>query len=368
MQKRLLKYGSLILLSGFLLAPGCSSTPPSEDDIQRWIDEHQYQNADRALRSQPRPDLKRMNQVDVASKHETQDVIKHANELINGHDWAAARTLIQDAQHRLLPSNELTEASKQLDAKQSEHLQQAHIEEAIQHGNWLTERIQLEKLAEGSSEEKLWSSITLTRLEKEQEDLVAELLHYTQTAVAEKNSPLARRCYSTLSRLEATPAQKIEIAHLGQEIEKTSEKENVVQAPAPTVSTPQPAPTVKEPPKPNKKEILASLQHDLDDAIASGDLFKTKAAVVALQKQQPIDKATQDRIDTINNFLREKVSTLDREADNLYKTGKITEANTIWAMALRLDENNDDIKKKLDRSAKVLENVEQLRQEQTKKP
>jgi len=363
MRKRVLKYGSLILLSGFLLAPGCSSTPPTENDIQRWIDEHQYQSADRALRNQPRPDLKRINQVEAASKRESQDVARRINELVAAQKLLDARVLLQETQHRLLPSSELTEAAKQLSAKQNEYLQQAHIEESIQHAHWLAERLRLEQLAQGSSDEKLWSGLTRTRLEKEEETVVSELLQHTQTALTEKNISLARRCYSALSKLEGTLEQKTEIARLGQDIEKFSEKEIAAQPPAPPPSVPPPTP-VKEPPKPNKKEILANLERDLDQAIASGDLFKTKAAVTALQKQQPTEKATLDRINTINNFLHEKAAMLDLEADNLYKTGKITEANTIWAMALRLDETNDDIKKKLDRSAKVLENVEQLRQEQ----
>ncbi|HET8707624.1 MAG TPA: hypothetical protein VFM46_15060, partial [Pseudomonadales bacterium] len=312
MRKRVLKYGSLILMSGFLLAPGCSTAPPTENDIQRWIDEHQYQRADQALREQPRPDLKRINQVETASKRETQEVVKRINELAATHEWASARDVLQDAQHRLLPSNELTETSKQLSSKQSEYLQQAHIDEAIQHGNWLAERIRLERLAQGSPEEKLWSGITLTRLEKEEQDVVAELLRYTQTAITEKDMVLARRCYSALSKLEGSAEQKAEITRIGQEIEKSSEKEFQAQTPAPApVAAPTTAPS-KELPKPNKKEMLANLERDLDNAIASGDLFKTKAAVAALEKQQPTEKATLDRINKINNFLKEKVSTLDR--------------------------------------------------------
>lgn len=119
----------------------------------------------------------------------------------------------------------------------------------------------------------------------------------------------------------------------------------------------------KKPPIEKNIVTLETLLTLLDRAIEKGNLPEIQHQLFKIDSYEPLPIETSLKVSAIRHFLKSQMETLDQQADNFYRLGDIEKAQNIWRFLLSLSYNTELTQEKVNRSMKVLLNLEKLRGE-----
>ena len=368
------------LIVGVLLLSGCAHIEQDVDkpfDLAVYLAEHRYSEAISILTSKAPSegaDLPSIERVLLEAEHYAVQQIGKAQAESEGKRWQKGLYLLNQTKERvpldlwpiLQQEIDVIEAQRALDHDV------VRIKSSIEYVQFLKQQRIYYQLKLADKPSSLWLKFKLVTLDrlllKHAEQLVEDGLY----TFRRDDYLLANRIYGALAGI-ALPIEiergRVALGYnlldnygmesadsdsVGKRRYKSS-PEKAYSADKEGVSAPI---KIAIPGPVDQARLLVSLR----SAVRAGKLFETKQLLTALRRRQlSVEQSLE--VDAIELRLSEQISLLDKHADDLYRQGHVDQANGVWALLIRLDENNRHVKAKYERSETVIDNIKTLRAE-----
>lgn len=112
----------------------------------------------------------------------------------------------------------------------------------------------------------------------------------------------------------------------------------------------------------SREHTQRKLAQELDKSIEDGKLIASTHLISQLKRIRQLSQDIRQKIERANDVLTHNVDILDKKADAFYLEGNIQLAISLWEYLLKFDPNNPAIEKKLARSMRVRDNIDDLRE------
>jgi hypothetical protein len=111
----------------------------------------------------------------------------------------------------------------------------------------------------------------------------------------------------------------------------------------------------------NKAQEVEQLLAEAEDAIQQGAYGDAMSKLDKAAKADPDNPKVRQLRSETRSILDERVTTMVRLGDQLYREEKLVHAVAVWEAALELDPNREEISGKIDRARRVMEKLEAIR-------
>ncbi len=396
---------TLLLVLSALSA--CHSLAPfSQQDnkilIETLLSQHEYQRAITLLKMAQTNDTKQtlslsqketinIEQIQIQAKSYSQQIQHKANKMAQTNNYDAALKLLKRTHSKIPFDPDLPKLIKTLNTKQENHLNSLQLHANTKKIIWLAAQTKSLHAQTKSSKQTFLIKLSHKNTERKKNLLAKKLLEaFSNVLEQEKqnhpslNSDLKKTVYENLVSFstltlpeELTQQANVLLKHFNQ-TQRPLKQHNVKNGKIPSIQTThkklsstsksKTSQKQKTTPKPqpnsnNTKTELKKTMDALDKAIEAGDLVQIKKILDKTQTQANLPLEMSLRTEAIKNFIEHQIIFLDQQADQLYKTGHIADANTIWTMLLKIDTKNQTLQTKHARSQRVLENLNELRKD-----
>lgn len=168
-----------------------------------------------------------------------------------------------------------------------------------------------------------------------------------------KNNTLAKDCLTLALSLESDEQDERLMSYLLKEHKQNLEKTQTVER--------------------AKREMLWKHrnQRRMEEAqhlSESGQLSEARRVLKMLLKEDPRNKTAKNRLRDVEARLKNYIESLLTAGDRLYREGEIEGAKATWRAALSLDPQEHRAREKIDRAQRVLDNLENLRKSELRRP
>ncbi len=333
---------------------------PDEAWISDLIEQQQYSKVEQLLEQGAGPHVDeqwrrdRLALVKELIWTQEREYIRSAVQAENQRDWRTAqRTFLNGLRH--LPNSQIMRAAYQ----QYKQRRQVH-EEVLQAELLITEGERLmkdartyEKLIDikSSSIIQRWRAMNVNLTRKR---VAKKLSRHSQLAVQRTDYTLARRCLSLANRLHSTPATVLALNDLNQYIKPLTPKARKL-SPRKAVVAKAAAPS-----NTFDSQLLA-----LKSRLAAGELLQVQQQLTRLQRAYPSNIELDVLSAELKTAIDAKVINDTERGKVLYSQGRVELALTVWRDVLPLAPNNTELKSKIARAERLLQNIKHLNQKQS---
>ncbi len=343
---------ALVLSACALIEP---SRPTTLADVDRLTQEDRYGRAlaelERLAAEQPDVEtvlVKRHEVLYLAHQFERAEIEKARSLQAQG-DWNAAIARL-DAAIELFPSSTLLHSTRtELTSQQEKRAQELDTDLMLARAGWLLEQRKVlagKRAVDAASWQEKWQG---PQVEEELARLHAPLTELGLQALERGELDLAERSLGLAARIE--PATEIEQglarlakqrAGLARESKAQRRRQQAEQARA------------------RQQSLLVQARTYID----AGDLAAARDALEAALRLGPDYPPLGEIRQQLDHDIAAKVEVLIAEGNSLYRRGLFPEARDLWREAVVLDPENTLARARLERAERVMQKLEQLRQQQ----
>lgn len=358
----------IVLLAGL---HGCATfslegPPPSIQELDTWMDNHQYGRVLQALNRVPQdhPDYvhyaARRTAAELRAKQYEESILKDVAKAEKQGDWASAISIIDTALDNYPGSLRLSKKRVELIGHQQQRAKALNAEALLARSDWLLNELPLLEQKVKHSPVDITQQWSLSQLKNEITSTVTKLIS-TATGLFEYDDvDLIDRCLQQARKLgpSANDIKTIALLEDRLAIRRDDLKRQRIAREA--------RKSIKHSAKLKKKRTkrINALLKKANAAIKKNRLITARKSITELNRIAA-DNPEVIRLDAyINARIDTLVKQMSDRGDLLYRQEKIKSAKKVWEEALTLDPDNKDLKKNINRAKRVLEKLDKLRKQQ----
>lgn len=272
------------------------------------------------------------------------DALARARALTDKQQFKAARELLENARERLpAPASELADARKETDRQEQQWVNLRLADLRTSEAEWLLgQQTTLSFLTQQQQDRT--ARRAATALDRRRQTLAHELASLGETFADQEDWSSSQRCLLLAARLDekSAPAELLKSVQARLEAVRTrkvQQKNSQLQDDA---------------------NGLITRYHEsrkISDLLAANRFVNTRNRNGELMEQAQ----------TLETLTRERIEHDMQQGDAFYANGRYTDASRIWHALRPIAPGNDELKKKLERVSRVLNSLDTLKQQGTKK-
>ena len=276
-------------------------------------------------------------------------VIKQAVALEQKHQWVPVKTTYKSALKKLPDSKIIKAAWRQFDGRQAVRGEVIRAELLLNEGERLVDDGRLYRQITDLKPSSLLTKLEIKNYRRKCMSVAKDLHEYGLVAMTRKDYLLARRLIVVASQLDSTPDIKQLLVLVQNKIRPTVTKSTVAGR---TTSD-------------GKQKLFGRLVAKYKHVLATGDLLMAKQHMSTLRRNYALQPEFRALWVEFQGLVNDRVSIATERGRELYSGGDVQEALHVWKKVLPLDPENTDLKSKIMRAERVLENIRLLTEQQS---
>ncbi|NOU13908.1 MAG: hypothetical protein HOO92_08105 [Methylococcaceae bacterium] len=373
-----------ILAASVFFEVSCALFPPSgsvSEQVNYWLDKQEYGKAMdvvATLQEHPDPEVSDpqtlQDKISDQSLRYEQQVIIEADKALAKEDWRSALDLYQEAMERLPTSKKLKEGQQQLEKKQQASLAKLQLDLLVSQGEAVYNELLINQQVAATNPKDWLVKYKLDSKADEAAKLANELAEYGRRGLAEGDMALAKRTLPLAAKLSSAPDIKTAYDRYRQlqdeeDVRAAEEQERIVVEEEQKQKSQR---KVYEKQIKKKQKVVVARNQDLGDDLLTE--FKNAYAegrfADALQLRQKLVKLNYDNAEfqglsgDLSNNIAKHVKHLTDIGTQHYSRQQYEQALQKWQEAQVLDPQNEQLKAHVERAAKVLEKLKNLKHKQ----
>ena len=330
-----------------LLATGCTNLPGNlstgPEKVAQLVEQQRYGQAQAVLSQVPETDpnyaeLQTLRKsVDKQAAAYQRNTLEEGKKLEQRGDWYEAQQHYQRALNNLQESKKIKAAQDALQLKIDARVAALEIDLLMAKGEWLKQGLNIRTKISRLLPRKRFQSWRHGSVQKEAEQVAAELGVLGNRVVDQGDFSLAEQMYTLALELHPDPA--IEEARKALRDKKRRAIVRNAQA--------------------EHKALLISLQ----EALSQDQLGKAAAIATRLEKRGTLTKEEQKLIQQLDRDIRTQVNKELELGTRHYSRSEYKEAVSAWNKVLTLEPDNTEAANRIERANRILEKLRQLSQE-----
>lgn len=291
----------------------------------------------------------KQNLLQQQNRSHLENVAAQAQQLINQQRWLEAERLIKQTQSNAVVQHNFDTLLATLTQQQDAQLTSSTLSSDMAKMVWLkAEQKRLQQI-QHSTYKNLFSQLQNFRTQRELRSINRKLLHCAKSNFESNRIKQAKTCFNYIDAAHLPAGASTDFQILSHYFHKNTLNKVVRKnEPKKAVKT-----TVTR-----KQDLHKSLSLHLENANLSG----IKSTLEKIEKSPTFNKEQDKKYIEAKQFLSSQIEKLDQRADQLYSNERISQASSIWEYLLPLAEDGSAIQQKYQRSQRVLEKMQTLRE------
>jgi tetratricopeptide (TPR) repeat protein len=349
--------------AALLVLAGCAATPTPGTDVLKQIQAYEsaqeYGQALDLIAAVPSNHPQRARvaqkkpQIEAKARLFEQNTQRRADELAGQNRWSDALGLYRDAIDKLPRSQALRSGFQDLQRRQDNRVKELTVDQLVGKARWLERSIAVQQSIVNTDPEDSGARRELDRLRESAGDVARELTRIGVAALQANNLGLAGRALPIASRLAPNKEAEHASNRLGFQEAVQENNERAAHEKA-----------LKRYREQEGKKLFA----DFQQAFRAGDL---RRAHIVMSRMEEMDGDNPEVVRESQRLHAQLDKAIDKYMDDgnsLYGRGKFKEAMAFWNKVLELEPDHEAARNNLDRAARVVEKLKQLREEQAANP
>jgi len=329
------------------------------EDIQQLLEHNEFARARQLTGKYPSidtPELQaRISTQEAAYEDST---LTEARTLESENDLHGAVQLLSGVLQKVPNSSMLREYRNRLEKERLEKIRSNDRHQLIARAEYILNQEMYYQQQYKLEEPNLIQRWEQTRNDRDSETVARQLRTHGEDAFEEDDLKTALECLQLSKQLDDTP----ETRDLLDKLIATRDSQQKVMQKQASLKEVKKQNRLKQHQESETKKLLEATQQALsvnDLAVARGNF---------IQIPPPDSKSSEVRAiqEDLDLAVGKRVTQLTARGDSRYRANDVDTAIRLWSEALELDPENQNLKERLDRAARVLARLEQLRQQQGK--
>lgn len=340
-----------VLLNALLL-PGCALINSFDKDldkqIDQWVKQHDYSKALDTISyvRKSHPQYKKLQKRKIKIEKTAQNFEKIKLREINAHieakDWQTAEKSLNYSLAKLPDSKKLQTTHREFIKKRAQYLKSLYYQLYINKAEWLVKNKDVQQELSATMPNEKAGQKALQRHKQETEQVYQQLVVCGIEGMNIGDLELAEQCFLLAEELKPSEALRSSISDIQRELFKVEKRETLVLSK-------------------KARELLSKAKSTMQ----SGDLkqsLKIYRKISRVDKKHALVRAFKQEL---NVRIKDNVTTRVEMGRKLYSQGEIKQALAIWNDIRELDPNNEYLLSHIERAQKVIDKLEQLKDQKT---
>jgi hypothetical protein len=334
------------------------------DEIDKWLQSQQYGKAlSLSIERQEKQPSKHIDskiaeirkQAAVFDSRQSQSI----NELVSAGKLNLASLQLEQALNLYPQAPGLLAIQKHLHSTQSEEIGRLQAQQLLSKAEWLLES---KKVQQSLQSIKPDSASTFKDPKSDFVDTALELYHIGIKAMQNNDYELADSCLTMSNRLYTRPLTQSALARLSN-LQQQQHTQQIKRKATLQYQQQDKQHQVQSTLKTKQQREFNSLYLQTEQLIKEDELATAKDNILRLKQLQPKHENIAVIENAYLNKLPEYLNNLTTTANQLYIDGKIQQAKELWQQALKVDPGNEKIKESLEHADRVLQRLDELKQQ-----
>lgn len=318
------------------------TTPASlNTDVNQWLNNNEFDEIEKALKKIDPADNRykninsRLDYIYSRKKYFIEHTIKTATQYQKNNNWQSALDTYNNALKKVSNDPRLMHEKSRLILERDKQVARLGKKILLLRANALISYKSIySKLDELIPDDQSAQS-DVTRYNKERLDVARQLNNCGDIAMKNKQYIQARNCYSLSNKLEPTDKKLALVTRINNELKL---KTNITR----------------------NSNLLAAYHL----AYKNKNYLKAKRQLTTLLSVSPKHTKAKKLLGALNAEIKQLIGKQTHQGELLYNEKKIDEALKIWQQALRLDPENKELNRLINRAEKVSKNIQNLQKHQ----
>lgn len=328
-------------------------------EVDSWIANNEYGKALEAIHYVHAEDPKYLelknrqgSVLELAHEYE-KNISETTQKMVANKQWASALKLVDQASRNFPEGLLIQETAEKLAQQQSEQIEKLEQDLLIKRGEWMQEALPLYQALLDTDPKNKQLQTYLVQLEYEAELLAEQISLLAEAAIDRKHYKTAR-LHLVMANNLSPEAPREELLNQINQINKQNSQ--IVQNKK----------VAREKREEEKKETQhqQALFDNIERAFSSGWLSITRSLIGQLDEEEQQSPDMVELKQNIEQTIEDQVGLLFSQADKLYEDGQFEQAIEKWQKILTYEPDNELAREHIQRTEKVIDKLNQLREKQ----
>ncbi len=357
---------NLVLLVTVLLLPlltGCKEmislqmAQDQPEDIQQLLEHDEFARARQLTGKYPAIDTPEL-QVRIATQEVAYEdnIYTWARSLESKNDLLGAVQLLSDALQKVPNSDMLRDYRNRLETERLEKIRVNEKHQLIARAEYILSQKALYQQYDNLKQPSLIHRWEHARNRTDLENVAKQLRNHGKYAFEHDDLESAQECLQLSKSIHNTPKTR----QLLDKLQATRDSQEKVAQKQAHLNKAKKQDQLKQRQAKETRKYLDATQ----DALSVNDLAVARENFIQIPLPSSKSSEVTALQEDLDLALTTRVTELTSRGDAKYRADNVISAIKIWAEALELDPENQDLKERLDRAARVLARLEQLKRQQ----